>query len=93
MRSTTISASAVAAIATLLWLGVAPTVHAVDLLHGDLVVTRPQGQDRDGQFFTSAVLRVDPITGDRTVIAVLDQHDNFPIGVAIDANRELFITR
>ena len=91
MKSTTLSA--VAAIATLLWLGVAPTVHAVDLLRGDLVVTRPQGQDRDGQLFTSAVLRVDPVTGDRTVIAVLDQHDNIPFGVAIDTNRELFIAR
>jgi streptogramin lyase len=63
---------------------IAASVHAVTLHPGDLVVTREASTD-----LAPAVLRVDPLTGIQTVIALLD---GSPSGIAIDANGNLFLT-
>jgi streptogramin lyase len=65
---------------------VATSVHAVELRPGDLIVTRAHWPDRP-----AAVLRVDPLTGAETVVALLDERDTTPYGVAVDAHRELFV--
>ncbi len=67
---------------------VASSVHAVDLHPGDLVVTREGG----GLDLPPAVVRVDPITGVRTVVTLLNTRDNAPTGIAIDANGDLLVT-
>ncbi len=77
----------VSAVAVLVAILVASTVHGVDLHPGDMVVTRV-GRVPD---FPPAVVRVDPITGVRTVVTLLNAR-NAPTAIAIDANGDLFVT-
>lgn len=76
--------SVVSALAALVAILVAGGVHAVTLHPGDLVVTRERSPD-----IAPAVLRVDPLTGVQSVVALLD---GSPSGIAIDTNGDLFLT-
>ena len=70
---------------------VASSVHAVDLHPGDLVVTRERLVTEGGLVLPAAVVRVNPITGVRTVVTLLNTRDNSPTGIAIDANGDLLV--
>ncbi|MBW2417098.1 MAG: hypothetical protein JRH19_01050 [Deltaproteobacteria bacterium] len=65
---------------------VASSVHALTLHPGDLLVTRPAGLE-----LPAAVVRVDPLTGARSDVALLDNPGDSPAGIAIDANGDLLV--
>jgi hypothetical protein len=78
----------IAAVAALVAVQVAASAHAVDLRPGDLVVTRPASW----LVPRAAVLRVDPITGDRTVVTWLDNPVGISTDIAIEANGQLIVS-
>jgi hypothetical protein len=82
MKSPIILASAV-----LLTVLAASSVHAVTLRPGDLAVIRVGSSD-----FPSKVLRVDPVSGVETVVVLLENRENAPTAIAIDASGDLFVT-
>jgi hypothetical protein len=76
---------AIAAIAVLGAVLVASSAYAITLHPGDLVVARQRTP-----FFPSAVVHVDPLTGVRTVIVLLD-NPGTPSAIAIDGNGDLLV--
>lgn len=65
----------------------AAVVGAADLRPGDLLVTRSRTPE-----VPAAVLRVDPVSGAQTIVALLEGRETTPTAIAIDRDGRLFVT-